>query len=171
MEQSALAAVRTGSWRDVSGGTVPVAATVVVGLDTATTAHILYAPDYWEGNLFLAILADVAPELALAVFVGYCLAHLVLAWLSVGWLSDMLGAFLVFSMGTGGVNNLVLFATDLAIYPRLGLSHSVAIHVIQPAAGVVAGLAIARRRGPLPWPEIVGFLVPGIVFTLFLLAM
>jgi len=157
MDQSAVAALRTGSWRERSGGTVAMLATVAVALDVVTTAHILYSPAYWEGNLLLATLADIDPAVALAVFAGYCSLYLAVAWLSLGWFSTVAGASTLLSMGGGGLNNLVLFTTGTAIYSRIALSHAVLTHVVAPALGVMLGIALARWRGPLPWREVVTF--------------
>lgn len=154
MEQSVVAAVRDGSWREFSVDGLAVLATIAAVGDVTTTAYILYSPEYWEGNLLLATLVDVGASVTLAVFASYALLLLVGAWLSFGWFSDVLAGLLVGSMGIGGLNNLVLFLTDVAIYTRIGISHAVAIHVINPFLGFVLGLAVATRRGALPWREV-----------------
>jgi hypothetical protein len=162
MNQSAVTALRTGRWRKLSVDTVAALAAVSVVVDVLTTTHILYSPNYWEGNLLLAQLADVDSALALAVFTGYALASLAVAWLSLGWLSTAVGSTIVTSMGFSGLSNLVLFATDASLYVRLGLPHPLTIHLIQPAIGFLVGVAIARRRGSVPWREVVAVAVIGI---------
>lgn len=165
MGQSAVEAFRDGSWREISASALAILAAIAVLADVLTTAHILYSPSYWEGNRMLARLADIDPAVALAVFAGYCSLYLAVTWLSFGWLSTATGAFLVISMGIGGINNLLLFSTGTAFYPRIGVSHTMAIHVIKPALGFALGLAIASRRGPLPWREVGVVVAIGAVST------
>jgi hypothetical protein len=151
---SAVAAVREGSWRRVDGGPVAALAAAAVAGDVLTTAHVLYAPDYWEGNQVLARFAETDPAVALAAFVCSSGLLLAVAWLSFGWLSTAVAGLLVVSMGAGAVNNLLLFATGTSLYARLGLDRDVAIHLLAPLLGVVLGVAVARRRGRLPWGEV-----------------
>lgn len=159
MSRSAVAAVDGGSWREVSAGPLAVLATLAVAVDVLTTARILHSPEYREGNQFLVRIAELDPTLALVVFVGYCGLFLVVAWLSFGWLSPAIAGLLVVSMGGGAVNNLVLFATGTAAYPRIGLDHVLAVHLVQPLVGTVLGVALARRRDPLPRREVAAFAV------------
>lgn len=171
MTRGAIAAVRDGSWRRIAGGPLPSLALLAVAGDVLTTAHVLYSPDYWEGNKVLARLAETDPAVALAVFVGFSGLLLAVAWLSLGWLSTAVAGLLVVSMGAGATNNLLLFATGTALYPRLGVSHAVAIHLLAPLFGVALGTAVARRRGPLPAAEVAtvlaGTVVLGAVEVLF----
>jgi hypothetical protein len=132
-----------------------ILATLSVLVDVVTTTHILYSPNYWEGNLLLARLADINSALALAVFTGYALGLLVVAWLSLGWLSTAVGSTIITSMGLSELSNLVLFATGASLYVRLGLPHTLTIHLIQPMVGFLLGLVIVRERGSVPWREVV----------------
>lgn len=166
MEQSAVTALRTGQWRKRSVDTVVILATASAIVDVLTTTHILYSPSYWEGNLLLAQLADIDSVLALAVFTGYALASLAVVWLSLGWLSTAVGSTIVASMGFSGLSNLVLFATGASLYVRLGLPHTLTIHLLQPAVGFLAGVAIAHERSSVPWREVIVVAVVGIgMFT------
>jgi hypothetical protein len=130
-----------------------ILATLSVLVDVVTTTHILYSPNYWEGNLLLARLADI--NSALAVFTGYALDLLVVPWLSLGWLSTAVGSTIITSMGLSELSNLVLFATGASLYVRLGLPHTLTIHLIQPMVGFLLGLVIVRERGSVPWREVV----------------
>jgi len=161
-DQGLVAVLREGSWRQVSRGWLPRVATAAVLADVLTTAYGLYSPAYVEIHRVLAWLAGISSSLSLAVLVGYCLVNLAVVWFSFGWFSPVVAVFLVAMMGLGGLNNAVLFATGTGIYPRLGVASAVTIHVVQPVAGLVLGLAVARLRGPLPWREVVLVLAPGI---------
>lgn len=165
MHQSIKRSLREGTWRRVSGGLLARLAAVAVLVDVLTTAYIFYAPAYGETNLLLAWIAEVHPALSVAVFVGYCFVHLAIGWLSLGWLSPVVGTFLVVAMGVASLNNLVLFGTGTTLYSGFGVSTTLAVHVIKPAIGIALGLAIARRRGPLPWHEVAVLLLPGVVLV------
>jgi len=162
MENSIWSALRDGSWRHVSGGLLPGMATIAVATDLLTTGYGFYSPAYVEVHPILAWFAGIDPALSLAALAGYCLVNLAIAWLSFGWFSPVVAAVLTVMVGLGGLNNLVLFAAGTGLYPRLGVSQRVIIHVFEPVAGVVLGLAIARLRGPLPWREVVLVLSPGL---------
>lgn len=167
-EHSVVAGLRSGRWRELSGGPLAVLATAAVALDVTTTAYIFSSPSFAEANVLLARVEAIAPALALAVFVGYCLAHLAVVWLSFGWLSDVVAIFLVAVMGVGGLNNLLLFATGSGLYPLLGLPTDLTVHLLKPVLAVALGLAVARQRGPLPWPEVTVLVTPGPVLGLLL---
>jgi hypothetical protein len=144
-----------------------ILATISVLVDAVTTTHILYSPNYRKGNLLLARLAAVDSALALAMFIGYTLGLLVVAWLSLGWLSTAVGSTIITSMGLSGLSNLVLFVTGASLYVRLGLPHTLTIHLVQPTVGFLLGLVIARERGSVPWREVVAVAVVGLaMFTI-----
>jgi hypothetical protein len=166
MYQSIERALREGTWRRVSGGWLARLAAVAVVADVLTTAYIFYAPAYGETNLLLAWLSEVHPALSVAVFAGYSLVHLAIAWLSLGWFSPVVGTFLVVVMGLAGLNNLVLFGTGMTLYSVFGVPATLVVHAIKPAIGIALGLVIARRRGPLPWHEVAVLLTPGVAVVL-----
>lgn len=155
----------------MSGGPLVALATVGVLVDVTTTAHILSSSAYAEANVLLDRVAEVDPALSLLLFVSYCLAHLAVAALSFGWLSDVVAVFLVVAMGLGGLNNLFLFATGSALYPHAGIPTELAVHLLKPAAGILLGLVVAGRRGPLPWPEVLVVVTPGVVLGALLLVL
>lgn len=166
-DQSVQTALRNGTWQTVSDGLLPRAATVVVITDILTTTYGLYSPRYGESNLYLAWLADIDPAVSLTILVGFYVVHLAVTWLSFGWLSLVVATYLIVVVGLGSLNNLVLVGTGSALYARVWIPSSMIIHVIKPTVSIMLGLVIARRRGPLPWIEVLLFVVPGIAIIAF----
>lgn len=128
---------------------VPVLATVAGALDTATTAVILASPRYVDLNVVLESLAAVHLAVAVGVFAAANLAWVAAAWLRRGWLSTAVGIYAAVVLGTGGVNNLLLFATGTSVLQHVG--GALAVHLIVPAIAALCALGGARRlHAPLP---------------------
>lgn len=151
----------------MSDGLLPRVATVIVITDILTTTYGVYSPHYGESNLYLAWLADIDPAISLTVLVSFYIVHLAVTWLSFGWLSIVVATYLIVVVGPGSLNNLVLFGTGNALYARVWIQSSMIIHVIKPTVSIILGLIIARRRGPLPWIEVLILVVPGIAIIAF----
>jgi hypothetical protein len=160
MVRSVRSAVREGTWRRVSVGPFGLAAAVGAIGDAATTAYIIYSPDGNEANRLIDALASLHPAVGAVGFAAFLGVGLAVALLSFGWLSDAAAGFLVCSPGISAVHNVVGFTTGFWLLRQLPVPLSLSVSVLFPVVGYLVGVAVAARKGPLPWAEATaGFLL------------
>lgn len=119
--------------------------------DFATTTYLLVDSPDSELNVVIGALAAESTWLAVAAFAAF-VALLVAASAYGGpWERRVAGAYLVLSMGSATVNNLVSFTTGVSMLGALG--DATAAWLIAygfPLAGLAAGTALAHRADELP---------------------
>ena len=134
-------AVQTGGWRRLQFGRLQVAA-AVAGLTDIVTTYVIFArPSYRELNVMLESLADHGMLVAMGAFGSIYVTHLMVCSMDLGWASTAVGVTQVLLMGSGGLNNLILFTTNVSLVEAIG--GSMAIGVYKPAVAGVAALLVA----------------------------
>lgn len=128
---------------------------VVAALGDVLTTYVILTSARTEGNLVLTSLARRGVAVAMLAFVGFCLLLVGVALLDRGWLSDVAGTYVLLAMGFSTVNNAVAFATGIAFLGVLFAQPAAVIAYGFPLIGLALGTVRARRRGPLPWREVV----------------
>jgi hypothetical protein len=144
------------------------AAAAVAGLSDIVTTYVIFIqPSYRELNVMLESLATHGTTVAMGVFGTIYVSYLMVCSLDLGWASTAVGVIQVVLMGSGGLNNLLLFTTGLSLTESIG--GAIAIGLYKPiAAGLLALLAAKAIHDRVPRDELaVGVLlfVAGIVVT------
>lgn len=156
----------SGGW-GFAPGLLPVAATLAVAVDVATTAVILWSPEYVDLNLLVTELAGYGAPAAIGALLLIDACLLLPCWFRDDWLSTAAGVFVLLAPGLGGFNNVVLFLTGVSLVTLLG--GTVAVHFLLPAAGVAIAMATAAHVHDRIPPA--GYVAVGAVFACSLLTM
>ncbi len=161
--RSSVHALVAEDWRTLSLTPLVVLAAASVLLDGLTTYVVIVSPAFAEQNVVLAWLAGHHPLLAVGWLVANAGLFVLLAAVSLGWISTVAGVLTVCTNGLLAASNLVLFATGTALVTMAGFDVGVAVHFLSPLLGVGVGLLLEWTRYGLPFREAL------VVSTLYLL--
>jgi hypothetical protein len=130
-------------------------AAAVAGLTDIVTTYVIFArPSYRELNVMLESLASHGTLVAMGVFGGIYVSYLMVCSMDLGWASTAMGVIQVLLMGSGGLNNLILFATNISLVEAIG--GETAIGLYKPiAAGIAALLVVSIVYERIPRDELV----------------
>jgi len=151
--RSTLRSLLAGEWRTATVTPLVALAAASVVLDGVTTYVVIVSPGFAEQNVVLAWLARHHPLAAVAWLVVNAGLFVLVAALSLGWVSTLAGWLVVCTNGLLGASNLVLILTGTALISMAGLDVVFAVHVLTPILGVVVGLLFEWVRHGLPWRE------------------
>lgn len=161
--------IRSGEWKQVSGGGLPVVATIGIVLDVVTTAYVLISPEFGEMNAIIAGFASTSPWYGIAYFAATNLFFLGIIWLNGGWVSDAVAIFKAVINTAFGTNNLILFATGYSAYGAIGDVKGLVL--AEGAAFTLIAAYVYRNRVDIPLRELIvigglGVLITAAVFVL-----
>lgn len=134
--------MRAGGWRRFRFGRLQATAAIAGFTDIVTTYVIFTQPSYRELNVMLDSLANLGILVAMGVFGSIYLSYLMVCSMDLGWASTAVGVIQVVLMGSGGLNNLLLFTTGLSLTESIG--GATAIGVYKPIAAGVLALLVAK---------------------------